>query len=653
MSSCLCKLIRSWTTKVIHKHQLAVHGGVVQGAACFATWVDMANLRLSPILAISLDLVKMFNMLSVDIAKQFAIISGLSDLNAHKLAWPIQKASSIWRLPHNSIATLHKNERGIPQGLASSVLMAELCVNCLVRKVVVCTKARAIAYVDDVTFLARSKTQLKAIIHLVLEFVSSFHLTLSYLKTVLWGTEQGDLDDLAKEFGFEHVQIITALGGDWAVGRHAPKPSYKKEVARIDRLKDRLLRAAHLPLHPCAKASLASVSALSLLDFLNPPSLQACVPLRYMVRKVVSQPFGAPEIIFNIYIKGCLDPLLRSLLAHLRLWSHVVESKEGRDVLEHPKLAKTGSRLAHVLNAFVKRGWELNSEHCIIRHGRSEREFLFRSGWNTIRRHVAQAMKDASFASLQDRRPSLYAGSLWPDWEHMRKFLSTLSAYDAAVLVKVWSGSLLTKSHRHTLNPLVSDMCDCELERQDLNHLLWFCPLYSIGHSTELKWWHTLEPACAQSLILPKHESTGFKRDWRRICKWALVVISRATKAHKDSPLVGQQDPMCEVPRDDMPAVETNGHLVLSAEVPYSYCAKCFITRCDRDRHFIGVKRCVHEDTYPCSVGEYKVQQRHLVRIEMHTWKTGAHRPRMVCQRCAMEQWATASFRSPCSKPLG
>ena len=227
--------------------------------------------------------------------------------------------------------------------------MAELCVTALVRKAVMCTKAHVIAYVDDITFITASSHQLRATIRLILQFVHTFCLTLSHLKTVLWGTNQHELEEVAGEFGLTHSKSISALGGEWSLGKGAPKPTCDKELARIDRLKERLLRASHLPLHPCIKASLASVSALSLLDFLNPPSLQVCVPLRHMVRKVVSQPHGAPEIIFNIYIKGCMDPLERSLLAHVRLWTYVAASSEGKLVLDNRGLHATNSRLAHVL----------------------------------------------------------------------------------------------------------------------------------------------------------------------------------------------------------------------------------------------------------------------------------------------------------------
>ena len=263
------------------------------------------------------------------------------------------------------------------------------------------------------------------------------------------------------------------------------------------------------------------------------------------------------------------------------------------------------------------------------------------------------AFKDAAFVSLQARRPSLFSGNLLPDWEHMRKFLCGLPPYDAAVMAKIWSGSLLTKSHRRTLNPLVSELCDCGEETQDINHLLWFCPLYPIGFPSELKWWHTLEQSASHALILPRGESLAFKKDWRRICKWALVVVARATKMHKTLTQDESDDSVPLPPSDVLPRLSANGHLVLSSSVPFAFCAKCFITRRERDRHYIPIKRCLKEDMHPCCEGEYKVVQRHLIRIEMHTWKQGSYRPRMVCQTCKMEQWATATFRSPCSKPLG
>ena len=237
----------------------------------------------------------------------------------------------------------------------------------------------------------------------------------------------------------------------------------------------------------------------------------------------------------------------------------------------------------------------------------------------------------------------------------MRKFMATLSSYDASVIAKIWSGSLLTRSHKHTINPSETSVCECGLANQDLTHLMWNCPLFSVGYLSNLAWWQTLCGAAANALILPRGESLAFRKDWRRACKWALVVAARAMKEYKHmhGEHLEQSDSEQPYLEHEVGTIEANGHFLPPLTTPFAYCAKCYITRKMRDQHFIPIKPCLWSHNHPRLVGEYTVIQEHVVRIEMCAWKNGSLRPRMICQLCASEQWATASFKGPCSKRWG
>ena len=111
----------------------------------------------------------------------------------------------------------------------------------------------------------------------------------------------------------------------------------------------------------------------------------------------------------------------------------------------------------------------------------------------------------------------------------MRKLLTKLSPYSAIVMMGIWSGAIMTRAQRHTIHPSFPATCMCGADRQDLPHLLWGCPEYAAGHDPLLTLWNTLPGAASSCLLCPRKESLNFRRDWQRICRWALKVMTRAT----------------------------------------------------------------------------------------------------------------------------
>ena len=98
-----------------------------------------------------------------------------------------------WRMPRNVAVPSFRRGKGLPQGMATSVAMAEVCV-CVCVGVCVCVSVllwrihhavtiQMVAYVDDLNFIARTRAELNRVLMLVDEFTKDFCLVLSHQKT--------------------------------------------------------------------------------------------------------------------------------------------------------------------------------------------------------------------------------------------------------------------------------------------------------------------------------------------------------------------------------------------------------------------------------------------------------------------------------------
>ena len=154
---------------------------------------------------------------------------------------------------------------------------------------------------------------------IVLHFVDTLHLSLSLLKSALWGTNQHELGALQQEFGIRLATSLEAFGATWQLAR-GERPDRGKEGARIQRVTERLVRVSHLPTHPSLRASVSSSTALSLLDYIPMVVKKPLQGLRVFVRKALALKHGAPEVVFNLPTSSMLDPLDRNFVSMLRLW---------------------------------------------------------------------------------------------------------------------------------------------------------------------------------------------------------------------------------------------------------------------------------------------------------------------------------------------
>ena len=641
VASCICTMLQQWIRAVTHHTQTATHGGILNSVMNIACWTELALNKTINIYAVSLDLSMMFNMLSPMVSANLAQAAGLSSRTTRMLTWPILSSSSVWRLPANVPNPSVQAERGLPQGMASSVLFAELNVACLVHKLQACVQCSTVVYVDDISVITSSLGDLRSALLIVLHFVRTFRLNLSLLKSALWGTNPQELLQVQKEFDIKVATTLEAFGATWQVNQKE-RPSTVKEEERVLKVKERCVRISHLPVHACMRASVLSSTALSLLDYMSLTVKKPLQGLRSYVRKALSMRHGAPEIVYNMPTTSMLDPLDRNFLSMLRLWVLASNDPTFCHFINPQTLKGSQGRLGCVIAECKNRGIILQQDSIIFGAQPDATVLHSRSGWQSIRKLVIRSLKDLAFRNLQDRRPDKFAADFSCGWNHMRKFWKSLPSYEAATIMSIWSGSVMTASHRHTMDPTFSPLCACRQENQTLDHLMWRCPLHSRNRPMDLAWWAQLPKASSVSLVFPRHETMAFYRDWKRVCKWALVVVSRRFSGEE----VGEESL-------DLPAEATsdmhNGHTpIVREDIGYVWCSKCFVTRKMRDRQFLFLKPCVMKDEIPTPEGHYMRRDSHLVRVILHPWKLHSWRPRMTCVWCRREHWATACFRKTC-----
>ena len=181
---------------------------------------------------------------------------------------------------------LFHHARGLPQGMAGSVLLAELAIAPLMWRLRSLPNLSAIAYVDDLNLIALSREELFRAITILREFEQHFALSLSEVKTKVWVTNPAAAPVLARESGFQATSVLDALGAQWKLNRTAV-PTYPKELARLDQCACRLLRARSLPVGLPKLAQFIGVECLSLLDFINLPDIKPYVHLRSLVKEAL------------------------------------------------------------------------------------------------------------------------------------------------------------------------------------------------------------------------------------------------------------------------------------------------------------------------------------------------------------------------------
>ena len=192
---------------------------------------------------------------------------------------------SVWTLPFAAAPLPWNNNRGLPQGMSTSVLLSELAVApFLWRFSRVLEGISVFACVDDLNLVACSREEAIRACQLLREFEQDFSLRLSSTKTKVWTSDPRQADRFAQDTGFQTTDTLDALGGQWPL-RKGSKPTCPKESDRLCKCVARLERARALQINPARLVHIISVGCLSLLDYINLPDHKPYVKVRTLVKE--------------------------------------------------------------------------------------------------------------------------------------------------------------------------------------------------------------------------------------------------------------------------------------------------------------------------------------------------------------------------------
>ena len=160
-ATALVRALKPWVMRIQHPAQHALSGGVVLACSRIAWTTECAEVGLTQVWGLSIDFAKMFNSLSPHVAAAVARCMGLSLDNIRDLVLPILKARGVWRLPNNCEPEIFVNSRGLPQGMASSVLLAEVAISPLLWRLSLHDPSLCMwSYVDDLNLCVESVPKL-------------------------------------------------------------------------------------------------------------------------------------------------------------------------------------------------------------------------------------------------------------------------------------------------------------------------------------------------------------------------------------------------------------------------------------------------------------------------------------------------------------
>ena len=164
VSSAQVQVLKGWMRQVLSPSQHATIGGISQavGRLAFATEACASGFR--PTFAVAVDFQKMFNTLSPRVAHFVSRALGLADSSATALFSPLFHTCGVWRLPFHHPSPLFRLEKGIPQGLATSVAAAEMIICTLLSRSAWIDGVESVAYMDDLHFITGSVQVLEQIL---------------------------------------------------------------------------------------------------------------------------------------------------------------------------------------------------------------------------------------------------------------------------------------------------------------------------------------------------------------------------------------------------------------------------------------------------------------------------------------------------------
>ena len=623
-TSAQTSLLRPWLTEVLHVTQYATAGGAQKALALVNVYAELTLSLAVPVWALSVDLQKMFNLLSESAATDAAMYMGLDTCVAQQVKAMIRGCKGVWRLPHNMTGLVFRRSKGLPQGLSTSVCLAEICVAVLLHRLHAIVSVTTICYVDDLNIIAHAPELLCAAIECLLEFVADFCLSLSREKSALWGTDPAGLKAIGERYGLVESDRITTLGMTWGL-RPSSDPSSPKEEERIKEASLRLARLTHLSLPTLQKAKVIVIGCLSLLQYapiLQPTKVES---LKGPVRRALGQCHGTPEILFSVLHPVSLDPLCAWLIASCRLICHWASERPG--TLELINLSRRNSRLGAFVKQCKKFSWSVRPDWLEFP---DETRLRWLVRWPMFRDEFVKQFRRASLKCAVTRRPNFYAGL---EDVHVKKHMTLLAEqppHATSVLLRVWCGCAMTAQRKHMLDPAVSEECQCGAECQSIEHLLYHCPLVS-PPDDDMREWSRLPSAFSSALLCSWLFDPKQMEVWERMCKRAIMVLTQHVDIQREH--------------------NWKGHFVtFDSTLQVAFCVRCFVSRKVRDQLFVATMECTGDLMgNTLEEGAYMRYNLHLLRLTLRPWKRASLRPALTCIFC--KRWAWARNRGGWSKP--
>ena len=499
--SCITRLISSsqvaqlkqWIHMSLHDFQFGMKGGTLKVAAKTALAVDGIAQAKMPFWGFSLDFSKLFNSLCPDIAARIANRMGLHWDDALSIVTPIQQSKGFWRLPNQEVCPPTRRQRGLPQGLAGSVLMAEIMLAVLIYRLNSINGLEAYAYIDDIHMLTLQKDQFKKGLDIIRKFTWDFALELAALKSKVWGFHRSQAREIAEQYGFAYTEVVTTMGASWPTSRKScnNSPPFPKEKSRIEEAQQRLTRIQHLRAKPNTKIGAIAMACLPLTNYLPAPSIALYRPLRAAIRRACGQVHGAWEICAWSLSPNSIDPETGWVVALLQLWFECAILPEGPLILDAVRRGFPHSRLSAILRWCHAKGWHLTSTSLVA----GDSLIPFSQPWKRIRIDIIAELQSLALHDLAKRRPNTFDGIEVGGMNvpaHKRLALK-LNPHEFGTLQRFWAGAVMTRERRAKYDHMISPQCDCGAPIQSVKHLLWDCELVE-PHSIEMQSWRASPP---------------------------------------------------------------------------------------------------------------------------------------------------------------
>ena len=627
VTSSVTSLLTLWAKDIVHPHQFSLTGGTRPALAILALHTELTYIGAATTWAISLDYSKLFNRLAPEIGAQVARYAGLSEDTIALLLMPTTMCGQ-WRLACQAKPETFNNTRGLGQGLSTSVLLAELCLTPLLRRIAAMGVGEVVvSYVDDINFLCSSKETLCRILTLILDFTAHFCLPLADSHDYPGALE------LARQWGFVAATSIQVLGAEWPVAQHHTyAPTYDKEAKRIDEACRRLERLRHIPLHVLEKMNIASTGCLATLTYVNPPSPISARALRMPLKCALRLPLAAPEVLMFGIASSILDPAYKWLIAGLAIWWHVLRVGITQEQIGSIKRHRPRTRLSWILHEAEKYGIMINSRSFEI----NERQFPVSWEWIIARKAIEKCVREDAFHRIATRRPNMFHGISSLNAKLMRKFLKTLSNLHAQTLMKLWTGNAFT-GHLRSLITRKPCPCACGEEDPTVTHVLWCCPNSPIPSIAVMRW-KDLPAAFSTSHLYGAALPDNLIHSWKLSCRRAIaILLSKSWEGEEREHNARRQ--------------EHNGHAIAySVQESYVYCGRCHIARRTRDAKWLFARPCLRHQEPPLFEGEEFRIRGHEGQLVLSRWKSSALRPAYKCRLCDTMVWATAGYRHECTQ---